>query len=265
MAGPIYADLNTAAPELKRELAALVGGAGARFADVALLGPVPARGLAHAGARLRRRRARRSPPRSGRWGCRSRSSPTSPGDAAALKLLRSVFMKGLAAAAIESLEAAEAAGHAEWLEAEIADVIGEPLLDRLLEGSRAHAARRVDEMEAAREPCCSSSGSSRGSRPRARPARRLSRREALRSRRWLTPPRSCPSDRARTLVRGAYDLHVHVAPDVPARRIDDVTLAHRCAEVGLAGFGLKSHYTSTAERAQIVSGARPGRRRRSGR
>jgi hypothetical protein len=67
-----------------------------------------------------------------------------------------------------------------------------------------------------------------------------------------------PSDRARALVRGAYDLHVHVAPDVPARRIDDVALAKRCAEVGLAGFGLKSHYTSTAERAQIVSASVPG-------
>ena len=33
---------------------------------------------------------------------------------------------------------------------EIAGVIGEPLLERLVEGSR-HAARRVDEMEAARE------------------------------------------------------------------------------------------------------------------
>ena len=67
-----------------------------------------------------------------------------------------------------------------------------------------------------------------------------------------------PTDRARALVRGAYDLHVHVAPDVPERRIDDVALAHRFAEVGLAGFGLKSHYTSTAERAQIVSQAVPG-------
>ena len=67
-----------------------------------------------------------------------------------------------------------------------------------------------------------------------------------------------PSDRARELVRGAYDLHIHVAPDVPVRKIDDVSLAHRCAEVGLAGFGLKSHYTSTAERAQIVSAAVPG-------
>src|SRR5919197_3006050 len=62
-----------------------------------------------------------------------------------------------------------------------------------------------------------------------------------------------PSDRARVLVQGGYDLHVHVAPDVPRRRIDDRTLAERFAENGLAGFGLKSHYTSTAERAQVVS------------
>src|SRR5262245_24775767 len=67
-----------------------------------------------------------------------------------------------------------------------------------------------------------------------------------------------PSERARQLVRGAYDLHVHVAPDVPPRRIDDIALAQRFAEVGLAGFALKSHYTSTAERAQVVSAAVPG-------
>jgi hypothetical protein len=66
-----------------------------------------------------------------------------------------------------------------------------------------------------------------------------------------------PSERARVLVQGAYDLHIHVAPDVPPRRIDDVTLARRFAEVGLAGFALKSHYTSTAERAQVVSAVVP--------
>jgi hypothetical protein len=32
----------------------------------------------------------------------------------------------------------------------------------------------------------------------------------------------------------------------------------RCREVGIAGFALKSHYTSTAERAQVVSRAVPG-------
>ena len=50
-----------------------------------------------------------------------------------------------------------------------------------------------------------------------------------------------PSDRARELVRGAFDMHVHVAPDVVARRIDDVALARRFEELGLAGFVLKSH------------------------
>ncbi len=67
-----------------------------------------------------------------------------------------------------------------------------------------------------------------------------------------------PSDRARELVRGAVDYHVHVAPDVVERRITDVALARRCLEVGLAGFGLKSHYASTAERARVVAEAIPG-------
>jgi hypothetical protein len=67
-----------------------------------------------------------------------------------------------------------------------------------------------------------------------------------------------PSDRARELVRGGVDYHVHIAPDFVARRITDVQLARRCLETGQAGFGLKSHYSSTAERAQVVAEAVPG-------
>jgi hypothetical protein len=67
-----------------------------------------------------------------------------------------------------------------------------------------------------------------------------------------------PSARARALVRGAYDMHVHIAPDTVERIIDDVGLARRCQELGLAGFQLKSHYTSTAERAAVVRRAVPG-------
>jgi hypothetical protein len=67
-----------------------------------------------------------------------------------------------------------------------------------------------------------------------------------------------PSDHARALVRGAYDVHIHVAPDVMTRLIDDVSLADRFAEVGMAGFVLKSHYVPTAERAEVVRRARPG-------
>ena len=67
--------------------------------------------------------------------------------------------------------------------------------------------------------------------------------------------------RARELVRGAYDLHVHVEPDLAKRRIDDLGLARRFAELGLAGFVLKSHYAPTAERAAVVRARRAGRRR----
>lgn len=61
-----------------------------------------------------------------------------------------------------------------------------------------------------------------------------------------------PSARAREIVADAYDLHVHVAPDVMRRSVDDVTLARRFHDLGMAGFVLKSHYNPTAERAEVV-------------
>ncbi|MEA2718913.1 MAG: hypothetical protein QOJ39_777, partial [Candidatus Eremiobacteraeota bacterium] len=42
-----------------------------------------------------------------------------PGDAAARKLTRSIFFKGMSAAICEALEAARAAGVEEWLRADI--------------------------------------------------------------------------------------------------------------------------------------------------
>jgi uncharacterized protein DUF6282 len=74
----------------------------------------------------------------------------------------------------------------------------------------------------------------------------------------LPPQGTEPSPGARELVRGAYDLHVHVEPDLATRRIDDLALAQRFAELGLAGFVLKSHYAPTAERAAVVRAAVPG-------
>jgi len=59
-------------------------------------------------------------------------------------------------------------------------------------------------------------------------------------------------------IQGAYDLQVHVAPDVIERRIDDVGLAEEFLARGLKGFVLKSHYIPTAERAKVVCRAVPG-------
>lgn len=66
-----------------------------------------------------------------------------------------------------------------------------------------------------------------------------------------------PSARARELVKGGYDVHVHIAPDVMERRIDDVDLAVRFRDLGMAGFVLKSHYVPTAERAAVVRKVSP--------
>jgi hypothetical protein len=73
----------------------------------------------------------------------------------------------------------------------------------------------------------------------------------------LTEGSPKPSEHARELLRGAFDTHIHISPDVVDRKIDDLSLARRFADLGLAGFGLKSHYTSTAERASVVSSAVP--------
>ena len=71
-------------------------------------------------------------------------------------------------------------------------------------------------------------------------------------------PATLLSEAAWEALQGAYDLQVHVAPDVIARRIDDLDLAKEFLARGLAGFVLKSHYFPTAERAQVVSKAVPG-------
>src|SRR6266852_245408 len=61
-----------------------------------------------------------------------------------------------------------------------------------------------------------------------------------------------PSARARELVRGAYDLHVHTGPDLLPRSASDLDLAYACQRVGLAGFVIKSHYVPTSARAALV-------------
>lgn len=67
-----------------------------------------------------------------------------------------------------------------------------------------------------------------------------------------TPGHAEPSARARELVRGAYDLHVHTGPDLLPRSATDLELAYRCRERGLAGFVIKSHYIPSAPRAAVV-------------
>jgi 3-hydroxyisobutyrate dehydrogenase-like beta-hydroxyacid dehydrogenase len=142
-AGSVFADLNSAGPPLKRAVADVV--APVAFADVALMGPVPRHGI--------RTPALASGPGAQRFAelLRPLGMPVDvlgpePGAAATRKLLRSVFLKGMAAAAIESLRAGEAAGCEEWVRAELAAALESADLERLVTGSKRHARRRVDEV-----------------------------------------------------------------------------------------------------------------------
>ena len=254
--GAVYADLNTGSAELKRDVAATVEGAGALFADVAVMAPVPGRGLRTpllaSGSGAERLAELLRP-----LGAPRRVLGGEPGTAAARKLSARLH-EGSRRGPARGRAAARAAGCEDWFRQDAAATLagrrrasGRPAL----EGSRVHAARRVTSSTA--RPSCW-----RARRPAARDER--GRGGAARSSPRERERRCARRLRARAqLLRGAFDTHVHIAPDVVARRIDDLTLARRFAELGLGGFQLKSHYTSTAERAAVV--ARGGSRRRGAR
>jgi 3-hydroxyisobutyrate dehydrogenase-like beta-hydroxyacid dehydrogenase len=149
--GALWADLNTASPGVKRELAGLAAAGGTAFADVAMMAPVPGRGL-------------RVPMLASGEGAARFAGLLAPlgagievldgpaGLAATRKLLRSVFYKGMAAAIVEALDAARAAGHEQWLREHIAAELaaaGDRTVQRITAGTRRHAVRRAAEMEAA--------------------------------------------------------------------------------------------------------------------
>ena len=151
--GAIYADLNTASSALKAHLAGLAAPGGVGFADVALMSPVPGNGL-RTPMLASGPAAERFAGLFGPLGAAVDVLPGPPGTAAARKLVRSVFYKGLAAAVVEALRAARAAGCEQWLRDNIAHELASAsaeTLDRLEQGSVRHALRRIDEMAAASE------------------------------------------------------------------------------------------------------------------
>lgn len=56
---------------------------------------------------------------------------------------------------------------------------------------------------------------------------------------------------------GAIDLHCHTAPDIVPRDLSDAQLAQMASDEGMRAVVLKSHVTSTADRAEAVMLARP--------
>lgn len=146
--GQLYADLNTASPDTKRAAAAIVEERGASFVDGAIMAPVLPLGL-------------RTPVYASGSGAALLAEKMLPlgmpvtvldgeaGQAATHKLLRSIAFKGFAAVVMECLEAAEVLDMGDYARTQIATLLrDEALIDRFVEGSRKHASRRLQEMEA---------------------------------------------------------------------------------------------------------------------
>jgi 3-hydroxyisobutyrate dehydrogenase-like beta-hydroxyacid dehydrogenase len=149
--GTVWADLNTASPGVKVALVEQLAGRDVPVVDVALMSPVPGKGLRTPMLVSGEGSARYAEVLAA-FGVQVTIQPGPAGEAISRKLLRSVFYKGLAAAVVEALAAAEAAGCADWLRDNIsAELTGfdERTIDRLVDGSHRHARRRADEMTAA--------------------------------------------------------------------------------------------------------------------
>lgn len=146
----VYADFASASAGLKRSLAKTAENAGCRFCDVALMAMVPGNGVKtpamFAGSGATQLQALLH-----QFGMPIDIVSDQAGDAAERKLLRSVVIKGLAGLLIESLEGAHKAGCEDWLWNNLVNeftAMDHRMLQRLVQGTGVHAARRFHEMEA---------------------------------------------------------------------------------------------------------------------
>jgi hypothetical protein len=55
------------------------------------------------------------------------------------------------------------------------------------------------------------------------------------------------------LLEGAIDLHIHSAPDVYPRILNDIQLARHAKEMGMRAIVVKNHFSDTSARAQLAS------------
>lgn len=147
--GAVYADFTSSGPTEKRALISVFEAReDVRLVDVAILGPVIQLGTATplmaAGPAGEAVAALMRP-----LGTPVEVVDGDLGDAMAHKLLRSVFMKGLASVVVEAVGAGRGAGMEEWVRGQIAGVLagdGQAVIDRFLTGTTKHAARRAAEM-----------------------------------------------------------------------------------------------------------------------
>jgi 3-hydroxyisobutyrate dehydrogenase-like beta-hydroxyacid dehydrogenase len=147
-AAHIYVDASTAAVKAMEQAGQMLAGKSG-FVDAAIMGTVPLSGIkvltVASGPHAEVFRALMAP-----YGMNIQVIGEKPGAATAMKLIRSVCMKGLAALLLESLEAAQRYGILDAVAVDVAGSIDErpfaQIIKRFVCGTAVHAERRVHEM-----------------------------------------------------------------------------------------------------------------------
>ena len=146
--GTLYLDVNTATPEAMRAAAAAVSAQQASFVDVAIMGAIDTHRhrtpMLAAGERAGDVEAWLTP-----RGFSVRAISVQVGDASALKLLRSVFTKGLEALCVEAFVMASSFGMADKVIENLADLEQKgfaEMIRMLVTTHCRHAGRRLDEV-----------------------------------------------------------------------------------------------------------------------
>lgn len=143
-------DINSVSPARKRETAQRVSAAGADYLDMAVMTPVHPHGHASP-VLIGGAQAQELLPVLAEMGFSARVAGAEPGSATAIKMVRSVFVKGLEAITVEALLAAEAAGCFEEILGSLSASypgLGWPDIAAYhFERTLRHGARRAAEME----------------------------------------------------------------------------------------------------------------------
>jgi len=148
--GQIYADVSASTPATKEAIWAKIKDKGVLFADAAMLGSLPKDKhkvpITASGNGAQKLYDLMTP-----YGMRITVVGERAGAASAIKLVRSIFMKGIAALMIEMLQASDAYGVSENVVASVGKSLdGIPFtshLDRLVTGTAIHCHRRAAELK----------------------------------------------------------------------------------------------------------------------
>lgn len=149
-AGKLYVDVSASTPAVKEKIWDAIKDSGVLFVDAAMLGSLPKDKhqvpITASGNGAEIFKEKMTP-----YGMKITTAGERAGAASAIKLVRSIYMKGIASLMIEMVEAADAYGVAD----EVISSIGKSMdnipftshLDRLVTGSAIHCHRRAAELK----------------------------------------------------------------------------------------------------------------------